>query len=84
MRISSGVLNGIGIKGGSSSKKAKVSLILNGIIFCKKGEFISVVEKQKKYTIFERYEEQRDSKGAKTVVGRMFKVANDLVELYFD
>ena len=64
--------------------KAKVSLVLNSVVFCRKGEFIQAIEETKKYTIFERPEEQRDSKGNKTIVGRKFKVANDLVGLYFN
>ncbi|WP_429949374.1 hypothetical protein [Enterococcus sp. AZ101] len=64
--------------------KAKVSLVLNGLTYCLKGELISVLEKTKKCTSFERLEEQRDPKGNKVIVGRKFKVANDLVNLYFN
>lgn len=73
-----------GIMSSSFSMRAQVTLVLNGRTYCKKGEIIQVIEKDKKHTMFERYEEQRDSKGDKTIVGRMFKVSNDLVGLYFN
>lgn len=84
MGINTGTLNAQEIIRGSFSMRAKVTLILNGIIYCKKGEVIRMIEKHKKHTLFERHEEQCNSKGEKIIVGRMFKVANDLVNLYFN
>ena len=84
MEIIAGTTSAEEIMSSAFSMKAKVSLVLNGLTYCLEGEFIHVLEKTKKYTSFERFEEQRDSKGKKIIVGRIFRVANDLVGLYFN
>lgn len=68
---------------GGVSMIAKAQLVLNGIVYSKKGDDIPVIDRDKKYTVFERAEEVTNSKGEKVINKRKFKVSNDLAALYF-
>lgn len=65
--------------------KAKVQLILGGVIYTRKNEHIECISKDKKFTTFERFDKRWNPvKKKEVLVGRKFKVSNDLIGLYFN
>lgn len=57
---------------------AQVNLVLNGIVYCRKGMQVVVRRGKGKYSIVKRLE--KNDKKEKEVV---FKVSNDLLPFYF-
>lgn len=62
---------------------AHVSLVLNSVTYCVKGERVQVANVSKKHTIFERLYKRKNQEGNEIIDSIKFKVANYLVSLYF-
>lgn len=58
---------------------ALVDLVLNGIVFCKKGMVVQLKNKTGKYSILSRT--YQDGEEQKTIE---FKVSNELMPFYFE